>query len=174
MSFAKAKSFSELEQIISKAVKKVNGTKENDICKYIPVSTGGYIHHFTMKKMKTKEPQELAEMIEKFIINVDKPTTVKPKQRAARGSRKRRDQLTFSKPLLERLLNIARLAGDTEMISLLSPKKSLAAYKRELIQSIRHGEVEQELWQGYVEAVRSHETIMEQAKSEALVRSNFE
>ena len=32
-----------LEQTIKVAVKKVGGTKENDICKYIPVSKGGYI-----------------------------------------------------------------------------------------------------------------------------------
>ena len=60
---------------------------------------------------------------------------------------------------LERMLNIARLAGDKEIISVLSPKKSLASYKRELIQSIRHNKVEQELWNGYVEAVNSQQLL---------------
>ncbi|MCI5052948.1 MAG: hypothetical protein MRY21_07450 [Simkaniaceae bacterium] len=159
----KAKALGELEGVISKAIKKVGGSKENDICKYLPMNSGGYMHHFTMRKMKFKAPSELLDLIKKYIINVDKPSRVKPKPRAARGSRKRRDNLTFSKTQIERLLNIARLAGDKEMIAILSPKKSLAAYKRELIQSIRQGMVDQELWNGYVEAVNAHQTILASA-----------
>lgn len=150
------KALSELEEIITRAVKKVGGTKENDLCKYIPVSSGGYMHHFTLRKMKSKKPQELSELITRFIIDQAKPAVVKPKQRAARGSRKRRDQITFTKNQLERLLNIARLAGDKEMISVLSPRKSLISIKRELIQSIRQGSVDQELWNSYVEAASTH------------------
>ena len=51
------------------------------------------------------------------------------------------------------MLHIARLAGDKEMISVLSPRKSLAGVKRELIASIRHGKVELELWNAYVECM---------------------
>lgn len=144
-----------LEQLISSAVKKVGAKKENDICRYLPVSTGGYIHHFTMRKMKTEAPEQLQALITKFIVNVEKPTTVPPKSRAARGSRKRRDQLLFSKHDIERMLNMARLAGDKEMIRKLTPKKDLRTIKRELISSIRHGKVDQELWQYYAEAVNS-------------------
>jgi len=149
------KSFKEVEDIIAKAIKKVNGRKENDLCKYIPVTTGGYMHHFTLKKMKSKEPKELRSLIEKFIINSDKPSAVTPKRRAARGSRKKREQYPLSRSHIERLLNIARMAGDKEMIAVLSPKKSLAACKRELISSIRHGRVEQELWNTYTEVMQS-------------------
>lgn len=151
------KALGELESVISRAIKKVGGSKENDLCKYIPVTSGGYMHHFTLRKMKSKKPEELSSLIEKFIISPDKPIVVKPKQRAARGSRKRRDQITFTKNQLERLLNIARLAGDKEMISVLSPKKSLVTIKRELIQSIRQGIVDQELWNSYVEASSSQQ-----------------
>ena len=156
----KMKSFREIEDIISKAIKKVGGRKENDLCKYLPMTSGGYMHHFTLKKMKSKQPHELGSIIEKFIINTDKPHSVAPKQRAARGSRKRRDQFAFTRNQLERMLNIARLAGDKEMISVLSPKKSLATCKRELIASIRHGKVEQELWNGYVESVQAQQSII--------------
>ncbi|GAB4192136.1 MAG: hypothetical protein Tsb0015_14290 [Simkaniaceae bacterium] len=152
----KAKSLEELEKIIAKAIKKVGGTKENDLCKYIPMTTGGYMHHFTLRKMKNKQPGELASLIEKFIINQN-PRAVAPKPRAARGSRKRRDQMNLTKPQLERLLNMARLAGDKEMISILSPKKSLPALKKELIQSIRQERVEQELWNAYVEAMTTEQ-----------------
>ncbi len=151
----KTKNLREIEDVITKAIRKVNGKKENDLCKYIPMTSGGYMHHFTLKKMKNRQPSELSTLIEKFIINADKPSAVAPKQRAARGSRKKRDQYTFSRLQLERMLNIARLAGDKEMIGILSPKKSLATCKRELIASIRHGKVEPELWNAYVEALQS-------------------
>ncbi|MCH9613001.1 MAG: hypothetical protein S4CHLAM102_15020 [Chlamydiia bacterium] len=149
------KELEQLEAVIAQAIKKVGGTKENDICKYLPISTGGYMHHFTLKKMKTKNPSDLRATIQKYVLDVNAPSVVAPKQRAARGSRKRRDQITFTKTQLERLLNIARLAGDKEMISVLSPKKSLATCKRELIQSIRHNIVDQELWNQYGEAVNA-------------------
>lgn len=142
-----------LETLIQSAIKKVGGKKENDICRFLPVSTGGYIHHFTMRKMKSEAPDQLLALITKYIVNVDKPTSVPPKQRAARGSRKRRDQLLFSKGDIERMLQIARVAGDKEMIRKLTPRKDLRTIKRELIASIRHGRVEQELWHSYAEAI---------------------
>ncbi len=163
---SKVKNLKELEAIIDKAIKKVGGTKENDLCKYIPVSSGGYIHHFTLRKMKTKKPSELSTMIEKFIINPSKPLIVPPKQRAPRGSRKRRDHITFTKGQLDRLLNMARLAGDKEMITVLSPKKSLASCKRELIQSVRQGIVDHELWNHYVEACNAHQALASSITSE--------
>ena len=145
----------QLEQLIQNAVKKVGAKKENDICHYIPVSTGGYIHHFTLRKMKTEDPQQLADLINKYIINSSHPQSVTPKSRAARGSRKRRDLFTFSKLDLERMLNMARMAGDKEMVRKLTPKKDLRTIKRELISSIRHGRIEPDLWNMYVETMTS-------------------
>ena len=138
----------ELESLIDTAV--------NDICRYLPVDTGGYIHHFTMRKMKHEDPKQLADMIKKFIINASTPQSVPPKSRAARGSRKRRDQLLFTKEDIERMLNMARLAGDKDMIRKLTPRKDLRQIKRELIASIRHNYVEPELWNSYVEAITTH------------------
>ena len=164
------KKFEELETVIAKAIKKVRGKKEDDLCKYIPMTNGGYMHHFTLRKMKYKNPKELSSMIEKFIIKTDRPLVIAPKQRAARGSRKKKDQISFSKLQLERLLNMARLSGDKEMVSLLSPKKSLAQCKRELIQSIRNGSVDHELWNGYVEAVNTQQALIA-AGAEAMTAS---
>jgi hypothetical protein len=166
----KTKNFREIEDVINKAIKKVNGRKENDLCKYIPMTSGGYMHHFTLKKMKNRQPAELGTLIEKFIINSDRPSVVTPKQRAARGSRKKRDQYTFSRMQLERMLNIARQAGDKEMISILAPKKSLATCKRELISSIRHGKVEPELWTAYVEATTALQMQYEQIQQSPLFK----
>lgn len=153
------KGFKEIEDVISKAIKKIGGRKENELCKYLPMKSGGYMHHFTLRKMKYKQPQELSGIIERFVINSDKPSIIAPKQRAARGSRKRRDHMNFTRNQLERMLNIARLAGDKEIITILSPKKSLATCKRELIQSIRHNKVEVEQWNGYVEAVQAQQLL---------------
>src|SRR5271170_6857280 len=165
---SKMKNLKEIEDVIAKAIKKVGGRKENDLCKYLPMTTGGYMHHFTLRKMKIKQPHELSSMIEKFIINTEKPGAVAPKQRAARGSRKRRDQYTFTRNQLERMLNIARLAGDKEMVSILAPKKSLATCKRELISSIRHGRVESELWNGYVESLNAMQQLANSSLTEML------
>lgn len=154
-----AKGFKEVEEVISKAIKKLGAKKENELCKYLPMKSGGYMHHFTLRKMKSKQPQELSSIIERFVVNADRPIVIAPKQRAARGSRKRRDHMNFTRIQLERMLNIARLAGDKEIITILSPKKSLASCKRELIQSIRHNKVEQDLWNNYVEAAQTQHIL---------------
>ncbi len=149
------KTLHEIEEVVSRAIKKVSGRKENDLCRYLPMPGGGYMHHFTLKKLKNKNPSELVSLIEKFILNKEKPSTVAPKQRAARGSRKHKDRVAFTRNQIERMLNIARMAGDSEMVSILAPKKSLAMCKRELISSIRHGRVEPELWNAYVESLNA-------------------
>lgn len=154
-----AKSLKEVEEVITKAIKKLGAKKENELCKYLPMKSGGYMHHFTLRKMKTKQPQELSAIIERFVVNADRPVVIAPKQRAARGSRKRKDHMNFTRMQLERMLNIARLAGDKEIITILSPRKSLASSKRELIQAIRHNKVEQELWNSYAEAVQAHQML---------------
>src|SRR3990167_4866380 len=151
-----AKGLKEAEEVIARAIRKIGARKENELCKYLPMTSGGYMHHFTLRKMKLKQPFELAKIIEKNIITNKAPDVVTPKQRAARGTRKRRDNITFTKGQLEKLLNMAKLTGDTEMLSVLSPKKSLAACKRDLIQAIRGGVVDQTLWNSYVEAASCH------------------
>jgi len=148
-----------VEDTIAKAIKKIGARKENELCKYLPMKTGGYMHHFTLRKMKHKQPHELASIIERFVLNADKPGVIAPKQRAPRGSRKRKDHMNFTRIQLERMLNIARLAGDKEIITILSPKKSLAACKRELIQSIRHNKVEPELWNNYMESANAQQML---------------
>lgn len=154
-----SKGFKEVEDVIAKAIKKLGARKENELCKYLPMKSGGYMHHFTLRKMKYKQPGELAAIIERFVINADRPTVIAPKQRAARGSRKRKDHMNFTRIQLERMLNIARLAGDKEIITILSPKKSLASCKRELIQAIRHNKVEPDLWNSYVESAQAHQML---------------
>jgi hypothetical protein len=150
----------DIEDVIAKAIKKIGVRKENELCKYLPMKSGGYMHHFTLKKMKLRQPQELASIIERYVVNAEKATIIAPKQRAPRGSRKRKDHMNFTRTQLERMLNIARQAGDKEIITILSPKRSLAGCKRELIQAIRHNKVEQDLWTNYVEAANTYNQLL--------------
>lgn len=153
----------QLDSLIHAAIKKVSAKKENELCRYLPSPTGGYVHHFTMRKMKGESPQKLADLITKNIINASNPQRVTPKQRAPRGTRKRRDIFTFSRQELEKVLNMARLAGDRDMIRKLTPPKDLKTIKRELLSSIRHGKVEPELWNLYMEAMTSQSFAAHQA-----------
>lgn len=159
----------QLEQLIEKAISKVEGRDENDVCKYLPGETGGYVHHFTLKKMKSEKPEKLKKMIQEYILNPSHPIRVEPKRRAARGSRKKKEQFTFSKNDLERMLEIARTVGDEDMINKLSPKKSLTSYQNELISGIRaavRGERSIEelasIWDSFCRAVSYHKEMRQQ------------
>lgn len=142
-----------VETTVIAAIKKVGAKKENDICRYLPGPKGGYIHHFSMKKMKHEAPEELLQMLNKYIINPSSPSKLPPKGRAPRGSRKRRDHLPLTKQDIDLLLYLARQSGQKDIIRKLTPKKDLRTIKRELIASIKHGQVKEELWLSYVETI---------------------
>lgn len=142
-----------LDQLITQAAKKVGAKKENDICRYLPGTSGGYIHHFTMRKMKTESPEKLQTLIVKHITGTDKPVKLPPKPRAPRGSRKRRDHFSFSRQDIDKMYALAKLANDKDMLRKLTPKKDIKMIKRELLSSIRRGVVDQDLWQYYADAI---------------------
>ena len=143
----------DLDKLIDKAIKKVHGTKENDLCKYLPGPTGGYMHHFTLRKLKKSDPAQLFGLLQKFIVEANIPNALDPKPRAPRGSRKRRDFITFTRSDIERVLELARKVGDNDLVARFSPKRSLPFLKRELIRSIRENKIDQELWNSYAETV---------------------
>lgn len=149
-----ATSSKELDTLINSAIKKVGGSKENDLCRYLPMTSGGYMHHFTLRKMKYQLPEKLSEMIKKFITNNERPVTVAPKQRAARGSRKKKDSVVLSKMDIDQIISIARANGAKEIIQKLLPKKDFKAIKRELLASIRREKVDIELWNHYIESLQ--------------------
>ncbi len=153
------KSREDLEKLIEKAIKKVHGTKENDLCKYLPGPTGGYMHHFTLRKLKNSNPEQLFSLLQQFIIRTDIPRALDPKPRAPRGSRKRRDFINFTRTDIERVLELARQVGDDDLVARFSPKRSLPSLKRELIKTIRDNRINQELWNAYSETISSIEGI---------------
>ena len=147
----------DLENLIEKAIKKVNGTKENDLCKYIPGPTGGYIHHFTLRKLKNSDPSQLFDLLQKYIVDAETPRALDPKLRAPRGSRKQRDLINFTRTDIERVLELARQVGDDDLVARFSPKRSLPTLKRELLRSIRDNSVNQELWNAYSDTITTLE-----------------
>jgi hypothetical protein len=158
----KTKNLRELEDVIARAIKKVGAKRETDLCRYIAMPGGGYMHHFTWRKNKKRFPHELGTQIEQSILHADRPSRVAPKQRAPRGSRKRKNPFNFSRTQLEKLLSVARQTGDKEIVSMLSPQLPFEKCKKELLSSIRHNRIESELWNAYCEAVSAQQMMHNQ------------
>ncbi len=144
-----------LNVAIENALKKIQGNKEKDICRYIPGPRGGYIHHFTFKKLKEREPSECLSLIEEFILNPAKPRELDPTPRAPRGLNRSNNQIKLPNDMVSRIIQIARETGDDSLLSKLLAARPLNQVKRDLMRSIRNNRADQELWEAYKEAVLS-------------------
>lgn len=144
----------DVDLMIDQAIKRVGAKKENELCRYLPGPNGGYIHHFTLKKMKTESPDKLVSLVKEFILAHPDPKKLPHKPRAPRGSRKRLELLNFSRQDMDRLLQVVLKEGDTELLKKLTPKPTLKSLKRQLIQSIKLERAEEDLWKAYAEQVR--------------------
>lgn len=148
---------SELQSAINRAIIKLKVSKESEICRYIPIPTGGHIHHFTFRKKKQEDPKRLLDMIHKYVLDVEgTPVRVTPKKRAPRGSRKILNNLPLSTAQFERLIQMAKLVGDPEIEGLIKVfvnqrSRDPRSLKRELINSIKQDRSDQELWNQWVE-----------------------
>jgi hypothetical protein len=143
----------QLADILAKAMAKIGGRGENELCKYLPAEGGGYLHHFTLRKMKTRSPASLHDLISKYILGPDRPIRLPHKRRAPRGTRKRRDGVALTRGDFERVMDLVRKSGDQDLMAKLSPQKNLPNIKRDLIRAIREGRVEAELWNLYVQTI---------------------
>jgi hypothetical protein len=142
----------ELETVLSSAMKKIGGKDENSICRYLPGKSGGYIHHFTFRKLKKNEPDQLSELLKRYILNADSPIEMNPKRRAARGSRKRKDAYLVPKTEFDQILQIARSAGHSDLIRKLMRPRDLKTAQKELVAAVKRGIIDHELWNSFVEA----------------------
>lgn len=156
----------ELDKLIEKALNKVQANSENELCKYLPGTSGGYIHHFTMRKLKNSQPDQLSQMLRTFILEREMPETLPPKSRAPRGSRRRREPISITRTDIEKVLELARQVGDNDLLARFSPKRSLPTLKKELIRSIRSNRVEVELWNAYSEAMTLLNSFAQLEKAE--------
>lgn len=154
------KAMEKVDATIAAAAKKVNAKKENDICRYLPGPKGGYIHHFSMRKMRHEDPEGLIQILTKHIISPSNPTKLPPKPRAPRGSRKKRDHLPLTKQEIDLIVLLAKQSGQKDIIRKLAPRKDLRSIKRELIASIKHGQIKEELWIAYTETVGVNNQVL--------------
>ncbi|MGE3954193.1 MAG: hypothetical protein AB7F31_03220 [Parachlamydiales bacterium] len=156
MSGEQTKSRQALEATIARAIAKVKGSKENDLCKYLPAEDEGYMHHFTLRKMKSEEPKKLSEMIDQHILKVEKPMRLRHKPRRPRGTRKKHDVIALTRGELEQLMHHLSRVGDEGMLNKFSRRQSLAMIKKQLIAAIRKHQIDHDLWAAYVDTVKLH------------------
>lgn len=158
----------ELDRALALAIQKIRGKKASELCRYLPSEKGlGHMHHFSIEKLRKENPYRLLQMVQKYIVQTEEPTKIAPKQRAARGSRKRHNQFIFSEQEVERIRQYAKIAGDEDMARRLRPQTDPATMKRELISSIRQNRVEPDLWNAYVDWVTA--AIQHQARNKLAV-----
>ena len=103
-----------LEDLIQKALSKVNGKKERDLCRFLPCSRG-YMHHFMFRKMMQESPQQLFDLIQEYIIEPEKPQEIQLKPIE--------QQFNISEDEMDRMLHIARQAQDLDLIEKLKAKQ---------------------------------------------------
>lgn len=65
-----------LGDLIKEAISKINGKNEASICRFLPFETGGYMHYFTLRKMKLQNPEKLYNLIQSYIIQVENPQEI--------------------------------------------------------------------------------------------------
>lgn len=111
-----------LEDIIQKALLKINGKREIDLSRFLPCSRG-YMHHFTFRKMMQENPQQLSELIKKHIIESEKPQEIQFKPIEKSHQTKKMKEFSLSQDDMDRLLHVARQAQDLELIEKLQVKQ---------------------------------------------------
>lgn len=139
-----------IEKTIEEALNKVQKKQEKELCRYLPGKTGGYLHHFSMRKLKKNNPDELRALINEFILHPPQPRSLDPKPRARRGLR---NKLALDQTDIQAILKLALKTGDEHLLSKLKSKQSLAHLKRDLIRSIKANRVDEALWHSYAETV---------------------
>jgi hypothetical protein len=149
------KTLPEIEDLIEKALTRINGTNANDICRYLPGNREGYMHHFTLQKLASNDPEKLSEMLHEFILDKQSPSPLAPPQRAPRGSKQNNFQNSI--PTDDDARQIFQILMDQDRkdlaLKLIKQRKSFKQLQAELIQSIKQGQVAQDLWIAYTEAL---------------------
>ena len=140
----------ETQTFIVKALKKIGAISEKEICRYLPGDKGGYIHHFTLKKIRKTKPAEFCALIQEFIINPATPRQIEPKPRIRRNK-----SLSLKEIDLKHILKLAQKTGDTYLLSKLGTRFSLQSIKKQLIKSIKQNKVDEELWNSYIQALKN-------------------
>lgn len=141
------KALHELEDCIVKAMKKVNVSKEGKLCPYLPEGSG-YIHHFSFKKLKKQNPQELIKALKQHILDNDKPRIMPAKPRNRRNS-KNGLVVRFTRVQMGRLQIILKKEKDSELLDLVTPLQSARDLQKRMREMIKEKKVDPALWEAY-------------------------
>lgn len=153
------KHLEELDDVIAQAMAKVSVQKETHLCVYLPTNDGR-LHHFLYRRMKKTKPVELLSLIRKHILENENPAFIKRQQKDRLPQQKPNPRLKKShqpklkKSQIDRLINILEKTGDSDLIQLFSPHRSLTQVKRLMIEMIRKAELDQSLIDIYARLVQ--------------------
>ena len=142
-----------LKELIAEACKKINISKENELCRFLNYE-GGRIHHFTFKRLKMNESAKLSEMIDSQILKSDNPSMVPPKPRERRSSRESKFQITLSNSQISKVISALEEKEEFELIKLFTPPPSYKQVKKQVLQSIKEDELDPKLFETYFSLVK--------------------
>lgn len=112
-----------LEYLIQKAILKVNGKNEASLCRFIPFKSGGYIHYFTLRKMKQQNPEKLYDLIQTHIIQPVNPQEIAVKSLELSPTYREKRLFTITETEMDRIITLAKQALDFELLKILQIKK---------------------------------------------------
>jgi hypothetical protein len=115
---------SALENLIQKAIVKINGENEKSLCHFIPVKSGGYMHHFTLKKMKQKSPEILYDLIQTHIIQTASPKEIEAKPPNQIPTYRKNRLFIITEIEMDRIVTLARQTQDIELLEILQIKQA--------------------------------------------------
>lgn len=153
-------SVEELNECVANAMSKVSVQKETHLSRYIP-GRKGHLHHFAFAKLKKTNPDELQEMIRKYILDKENP---QPFSSAAKPGlkMKRTVELTIKKSMINQLLSalkISKIEGSEDLIAMLSPHQTLGQVQKLMLDMVRAREIDVGLWETYKKLVEEERTI---------------
>lgn len=149
----------ELDEIIIRAMDRVNIQKDVDLCHYLP-KNNKRLHHFAFGKMKKEQPAQLMHMINENILDRDAPQLLPVNIRPS-IKKKNPVELKLNKSQMNRLVNILKEAGEQELIAVIAPQESLKEVQKLMLDMIRKKEINQELWTTYIKLIQIENSIQE-------------
>ena len=144
----------EIDSTIAQATKKAKVSSMNELCKYIPDEDGYRMHHFSLKKLKQADPSKLATLLNKNILE---PQSLKEIQGRPRTPGKKKAKLDLGAAEIQALLKLARQSNNTALVEKLQSSLPFSALKKQMLQSIKDEKIDIELWNSYVEFLRSRD-----------------
>lgn len=133
----------DIKTVISMSMNKLSVDKEINLCRYIPdINGNGHIHHFTFKKMRSKNPEELAALLNQYILQKSKPVMMPVKNRVRKHKKGAfmGGKIHLGKCELCRIIELIKQAGENKIAQKLLPygASELLWSKKQIRHAIRN------------------------------------